>query len=155
MSAAPFDARLIVTRLKAQVQQLRLVGLGADYAAIRSLADFPVPCSYVLLATENGAPQPPGHAPAGQVARVRQMVEVVFGVATAVRNYREDRGDSLADELGVVVGATRGSLIGYVPPLPGARAIQWVSGRIEDYDASTALWVDIFKTQHAIGSATP
>lgn len=155
MSAAPFDAGLVVARLKAEVPQLRLVGRGADYAAIRSLADFPTPCAYVLLATETAAAKPPGHAPSGQVVHVRQMVEVVFGVATAIRNYREDRGDSLADELKQFVGDIRRSLIGYVPALQGARAIQWTSGRIEDYDASTALWVDIFKTQHAIGSATP
>ncbi len=155
MSAQPFDVRILQARLKQQVSQLRLVGLAADYAAITGLQDFPVPCSYVLLAAERGQPKPAGHAPAGQVAKVRQMTDVMFGVATAVRNYREDRGEQLADELRAIVGEVRAALIGYVPAVPGGRAIEFVSGELKDYDASTALWVDVFQTQHSIGNATP
>lgn len=155
MSAQPFDVRIIQARLKVEVPESRLIGLSADYAAVTSLADFLAPCGYVLLANERGEPKPPGHAPAGQVAHTRQMASARFGVAWAVRNYREDRGDQLADELRRIVGMGRAALIGFVPAVPGGRAIQWVSGQMQDYDASTALWVDVFETQHSIGSATP
>lgn len=155
MSAVPFDVRLIQARLQEQVPRLRLVGLGADYAAVAGLPDFPVPCSYVLLAAERGQPQPSGHAPPGQAVVMRQMTGAMFGVATAVRNYREQRGEQLADDLRTVVGEVRAALLGFVPPVRGARAIEFVSGELKDYDASTALWVDVFQTQHFIGNTTP
>ena len=152
MSAAPFDVSVIKARLLAQVSTLRTVGLSGDFAAVRSLADFPAPCAYVVLASERGIVKPTGHAPRGQQIKVRQVALVTFGVVLAVRNYREQRGEQLVDELATMLGATREALIGFVPDLDGARPCEFVAGDIQDYDASTALWVDVYQTQHSIGN---
>lgn len=152
MSAAPFDVSLIAARLRAQVAALRQVGLAADYAAVRSLADFPTPCAFVVLANERGILKPTGHAPRGQQIKVRQIAIATFGVVLAVRNYREQRGEQLADELTTILEATRTALIGFVPDLDGARPCEFVAGDLQDYDASTALWVDVYQTQHSIGN---
>lgn len=151
MSAAPFDVGLVQERLRALVPALRQVGGAADYAAVRALKDFPAPCAFVMLAREKGAANPPGHAPRGQQIAVRQTATVTFGVVHALRNYRERRGDQLRDELGEILAATRGALIGYVPDVDGARAIQWVQGDLSSYDAGTALWTEVYQTQHFIG----
>lgn len=154
MSAAPFDVRGIQARLKEQAKALRLVQGSADYMAIRSLQDFPAPCAYVVLAREKGIPNPPGHAMPGQQAAVRQVMVVTFAVVVAVRNYRDARGSAVADDLTAVLNATRGALIGWVPPgLKGARACQLLQGDIQDYDAATVLWADVYQTQHSIGGA--
>lgn len=152
MSAAPFDVGLIQARLSAQVPTLRTVGMAADYAAVRSLADFATPCAYIVLANERGIPHPPGHSPRGQQVKLRQIARATFGVVLAVRNYREQRGEQLVDELAAMLGATRLALIGFVPDLDGARPCEFVAGDLQDYDASTALWVDVYQTQHSIGN---
>ena len=152
MSTEPFDLRPIQERLRTTVPSLRSVQGAADYAAITGLRDFPVPCAYVVLAKEQGAPQPPGNAVRGQVMPVSQSVEVAFGVVLVVRNYREQRGDQVADELRQYIGLVRQALIGYVPDVQGARACQFIQGELLDYDASMALWVESYKTQHSIRS---
>lgn len=154
MSLQPYDTRLIQVRLRAEVQQLRLVGGRADYAAARSLKDYQAPCAYVVLAREKGArpPAPSGLPKPGAQLPVRQVVSVTFGVVVVVRNYREQYGDQISDELLEIVGAVRGALCGFVPDVPGAAPCQWIQGDIQDYSDATALWVDVYQTQHLIGS---
>ncbi len=152
MSASPFDTGLVINRLREQVPALRSVQGAADYAAITGLSDFPAPCAYVVLASESGEGQDAGYAPRGQMVPTSQMVKAAFGVVLVVRNYREQRGAQLKDEMNTMINAVRGALIGYVPDLPGARACQFVRGDLQDYDAATALWVDVYQTQHSIGS---
>ena len=152
MSNAPFDVGVIVARLESAVPALRAVGRAADYAAIRALPDFPAPCAYVILAAERAVSKPTGHAPRGQQISVRQVLEVNFGVALAVRNLREQQGEQVADELATFLAATRGALMGYVPDLDGARPCEFVGGDLQDYGAGTALWVDVYSTQHSIGN---
>ena len=152
MSTAPFDLTPIIGRLREQVPTLRAVQGAADYAAVASLQDFSAPCAYVVLVSEDSEPNPPGHAPRGRVAKLSQLLVVQFGVVLAVRNYREQRGAQLAEELKQMLGDVRRALLGYVPDVAGGRPCQLVSGRLQDYDASTALWVDVYQTQHSIGS---
>ncbi|MGO1072322.1 phage tail terminator protein [Lysobacter sp. CA199] len=152
MSAAPFDVGGIAERLRDLVPALRSVGLAGDLGAVRSIADFPAPCAYVLLASERGDPQPIGAAVRGQVIKVRQLAVVTFGVVIAARNYREQQGGQLSSEFVQLLGATRAAVMGYVPELSGARPIQWQEGRLLDYDAANGLWLDTFITQHFIGS---
>ncbi|MGH8039904.1 MAG: phage tail terminator protein [Stenotrophomonas sp.] len=153
MSAAPFDVRVVQDRLRTSVKALRSVEGSADFQSITSLQDFPAPCAYVVLAREKGQPNEPGHAPRGQMAEVRQIMVVTFAVVLAVRNYREQRGAQVADDLSSMLSATRGVLIGWVPDVRGARACQLLQGDIQDYDAGTALWADVYQTQHSIGGA--
>jgi hypothetical protein len=79
-------------------------------------------------------------------------VKVTFGTVIAVRNYREQQGAQVADELVQVLAATRAALMGFVPDVDGARACQFIRGDLQDYSAGTALWADVYETQHSIGN---
>ena len=146
MSADFFDVQLIVARLRERMPTLRLVGIAADYAAVSSLQDYPAPCAYVVLGRDRGQPLV-GQAQA-QFADVGQMMTDTFGVIFVARNYRADRGEQVTDDLSAIVTGGRRALRGFVPDLPAARACQLLGGNLEDYDASTALWIDAYQTQH-------
>lgn len=143
MTAAPFDADLVIQRLKAAVPTLQTVEGAAEYAAIRTLSDFRTPCAYVLLVRERGDGEPPK---AG-----RQRAMTTFGVVVAVQNYRDQVGGETMDEVIPLVGRIRSALIGWVPEIQGGRPCQWMQGDVLDYDNTTLLWSDVFQTQHFIG----
>ncbi|WP_171892408.1 hypothetical protein [Pseudomonas aeruginosa] len=145
---APFDHNLVIDRLREQVKALQHIGGAAELGAITQLRDFRTPAAYVLLAQETLSAKPAGHA--GGAAR--QMASVHFIVTLAVRNYRDNKGVSAADDLRPVLGQVRQALIGWTPPgLAGARDCQLVQGQVVDYDASILIWTDLYQTQHAIG----
>ncbi|UQY32651.1 hypothetical protein K8U54_12945 [Pseudomonas fulva] len=146
MSNAPLDTRLVIERLKL-LKDLEVVGTAADYAKVQGLTGFRTPSAYALLSRENAMANPSGN-PGG---RVKQMTEATFGVVVAVRNYRYSDADA-ADALGPILDAVRGQLIGWVPPLPGARGCQFVAGQVLDSNDSTLLWAEVYATQHSIGS---
>lgn len=152
MSLTPFDVSLVIDRLQAAVGKnaLRLVSGSADYASVDKLSDFAPPCAFVLLARERGIETASGSSLPGQQRRLPQRMEVTFGVVLAVRHYRQTRGHALRDELGAQLARVRGLLLGWTPPLPGARACQLLQGDLTDYDHSTALWIDVWRTQHVI-----
>jgi hypothetical protein len=154
VSAALFDIGIIRDRLRAVISatELRTIQGASDFAAVQALQDFPAPCAYVVLAQERGGESSTGYAPRGAVARTEQMLTVTFGVVLVARNYRDQRGEELAAALSRLVDLTRSALLGYVPDLPGARGCQFAEGELKDYDASTAVWVDVYTTQHSIGS---
>ena len=150
MSATPFDTGLILARLRAPLPgALRLVGGSADYASIDKLQDFPAPCAYVLLGRERGAQIASGQSLPGVQNAVAQMMAVTFGLVMAFRNYRLE-GQELRNELRDQVGAVRDRLLGWTPPVSGGRACELLQGDLVAYDAGTAVWTDVWRTQHAI-----
>lgn len=150
MSAAPFDIGLVIERIAAADTGLRSVQGSADYAQIKRLQDFPAPCGYVVLAQERPTQTKSGISMPGQQTPLAQMVQVTFGVITAVRNYRQMQGDALRNELREQIGAIRNTLLGWTPPVSGGRALQLHQGDLGDYDNAVALWIDVYRTQHAI-----
>lgn len=140
--SAPFDVALVVTRLKEQVTAAKVVGNAANYAAVKSLRDFPVPSLFVLRARESGDPHGAG----------RQRAQVVIGIAIVGRNYRDTAGAAATDDLNVLIKQVRDALIGWLPPVTGSRPVQWAQGDLLDYDDSTAVWMEVFQTQHFIGT---
>lgn len=152
MSFAPFDVQLVVARLKAQVTSLRLVGVAADYAAVKSLRDFTPPSAYVLLAQETFEPNPPGHGQRAQQVSLAQRGRVALGVVVAARNYREQAGAQLAGTLQQLLQDVRATLSGWVPDVPGARPLQLQRGDLLQYDDATALWCDVWTTQTFISA---
>lgn len=152
MTTAPFDVRPVVDRLRAAVPALRLVGLAADYATVKSLRDFTAPSAYVLLAQEAFEPTPTGHGERGQQRALNQRVEVHFGVVIAARNYREQAGAQMADDIQTLIGQTRTALMGWVPDAPGARPLQLAQGELLQYDDAIALWSDVWRTHTVLGS---
>lgn len=152
MSFAPFDVQPIADRLRAQVPELRVVGLAADYAAVKSLRDFTPPSAYVVLAQETFESNPPGHGKRGEQVALTQRGSVAVGVVVAARNYRQQQGGQLSAEMRALLDRVRGCLHGLVPDVSGARPLQLLRGDLLQYDDATALWCDVWKTQTSIGS---
>lgn len=138
----PFDTSLVQARLKAEVTALREVEGAAEYAAVKALRDFPAPCAYVLFASESGSGGPRGGRATG--------VSAEFGVALAVSNFRDRRGEQLQPELRTLLGLVRAALIGWTPAVPGVSAIAWRGGAVMDYDDATLLWVDAYECAHVL-----
>lgn len=153
MSTKPFDSGLLIERLTTRLVSadgLRLVGGAADFAAVRSLADFPAPCAYVVLASERAVQTKTGISERGKQNQLAQVMQVGIGIVMAFRNFRGLEGDELRDELRDRVGQVRNELLGWTPPVDGGRQLQLQSGDLEDYDANVALWSDKWLTQHTI-----
>lgn len=140
--SAPFSPALIIERLKAQVTGVKAIGTAANYAAVKGLRDFPVPSIFVLRPRESGDPHSAG----------RQRANVVIGIAIVGRNYRDGAGAAATDDLDQLISKVRDALIGWKPTVSGGRPIQWVQGDLLDYDDSTAVWMEVFQTQHFIGT---
>lgn len=153
MSALPFDVTAVQERLRRKVPGLRLVGGSADYASVSSLADYPAPCAYVLLATDDSEAVKSGMNLPGTHQPLMQLSAVKFGLVLAVRNHRQFQDNSTHDELRDFLGEIRSCLIGWVPNQPGARAIQHKAGGLSDYSAATALWTDVYTTQVVLKGA--
>jgi len=150
MSLGPFDPAPVIARIKASVGELRQVRGVSDYAAVTSLLDFTPPEAFVYTAAETGVETKSGMSLPGKQTPIAQQMQVVLGVVVVARNYREQRGDQLRDELLGFVGKVRAPLLGWTPPVNGGRALQLLRGDLADYDKSTALWVDYWTTQHII-----
>lgn len=143
MTSGPFSIQLVIDRLRAQVPDFQSIEGTAQYAAITSLREFRPDSAYVLLARERGDGEQPK---AG-----RQRVLATFGVVIAVRNYRDQVGGESIEAISPLIAQTRAALMGWIPPVNGGRACQWLQGDVLDFDDSTLLWSDVFQTQHFIG----
>lgn len=143
MTSGPFNIQRVIERLRAQVPDFQSVEGAAQYAAITSLGEFRQGSAYVLLARERSDGEQPK---AG-----RQRVLVTFGVVIAVRNYRDQVGGESIEAISPLIAQTRAALMGWIPPVSGGRACQWLQGDVLDFDDSTLLWSDVFQTQHFIG----
>lgn len=150
-----FPIQQIIDRLRSTVSTFRQVAGAADLAAVTNLSDFPTPCAYVLTAREVFEPAKTGYGTRGQQIPVQQASQVQFGVVLVVRNYREQRGAQVTDDLESMLTAERGALMGFIPDIGGARPCQLRQGEIKRYDQSTAMWVDLWQTQQMIGGNTP
>lgn len=157
MSAKPFDTRLVIARMQPLVatNALRKIGTRGDYANVRSLQDFPAPCAYVMLARERGQTTKTGASFPGRQSKLAQLMNANFGVVMAFRNHRGLEGDELRDELSDQIGEVRERILGWTPEVAGGRACQLVQGDLTDYDHATAIWTDVWNTQHIIQPENP
>jgi hypothetical protein len=152
VSFEPFDVQPVADRIKARVADLRLVGLAADYAAVKNLRDFTPPSVFVVLAQESFDAGKSGNGQRGEQVRTAQRGGVTLGVIIVGRNYREHAGAQLNASMNALIGAVRGVLAGWVPDVPGARPFELQRGDLLQYDDATALWCDVWKTQTFIGA---
>lgn len=152
MSFKPFDVQPVADRVRTLVTGLRLVGLAADYAAVKNLRDFNPPSVFVVLAQEVFQPNAPGNGQRGQQVATTQRGAVAVGVIVVGRNYREQHGAQLSASMSALIGQVRGALSGWVPDTPGSRPLQLQRGDLLQYDDATALWCDVWKTQTIIGA---
>ncbi len=132
------------------MRELRKIGGSADLAAVRQLGDHPAPCAYVLLGRERGEKTSSGISLPGKQTPLAQALSVTFGVVMAFRNVRQLQGDELRDELRDQVGAVRDRLLGWTPAVNGGRACELLQGDLTNFDASIALWTDVWRTQHIV-----
>ncbi|VFR34618.1 Phage protein [plant metagenome] len=140
---SPLDLSPLMALIRIGVPALRLVGGAADYATAKDLRGLGTPSAYVLMARESAQAVQPG-----KPARLgSQVIDVQFGVAIALRNYRDQAGAQMEKEVRQVVGGIRQVVLGWTPDVPGARMCGFVQGDVLDYDDSTLLWVDVFRTQ--------
>ncbi|MFC5525215.1 hypothetical protein ACFPPA_05610 [Rhodanobacter ginsengisoli] len=152
MSFAPFDVQPVANRIRTLVPDLRLVGLAADYAAVKSLRDFTPPSVFVVLAQEKFQENAPGHGQRGEQVKITQRGLVAVGVVIVGRNYREQHGAQLSGAMNTLIKNVRAQLSGWVPDVPGARPLQLQRGDLLQYDDATALWCDVWQTQTLIGA---
>ena len=145
MNFEPFDIGLIVAHLRAQVADLHEVGGAADYAAVQNIRDFPTPSAYVIFAEEQNTARVPASPGIGVQESVAQ-----FGVVLALRHYREARGEQMLPEALALIGQARCALIGHKPAARGARVLQWLSGKVLDYDAGVLLFADLYQIHYLL-----
>jgi hypothetical protein len=145
--SAPFDIKLVIDRLRAEVPELQSVEGVAEYGAVTSLRDFRSPSAFALLVRERADGEDP------KPGRGTQRLLVTFAVVLVVSNYRDTRGGEVVDEIKPLLGKTRAALMGWQPGVPGARPCRFIQGDVLDYDASTLLWTDVYQTQQIIGGA--
>lgn len=104
----------------------------------------------MIVAAERPEPTKTGMAMPGKQQPLPQVVPVGIGIVMACRNYRGLIGNELRSEMRRQVGAVRNVLLGWTPPVAGARPLQLISGDLDDYDTSVAVWIDKWHTQHII-----
>lgn len=129
----------IITRIKAQIQQFKLVGEAADFQAAAEANPTAGPAVFVFMATEAGQD-------VSLTGRARQRVDVTFTVVYAVKNVASVKGRGNAQALAPLKSATRTALIGWRPN--GAEAlVGFVSGQQLAFRQGWQWWADNFKTQ--------
>lgn len=142
MSNEPLDLLLIEQRIKDQVQQLELVGGGADFAAVEQLRNFRTPSIYVVTEKES--------IDINDEARHTYRVTSSFGVIIAVKHKGDKSGKKVMLDARPIIGKVREALIGWKPTERQFQAVAWLRGEVLDYDKDKLLWVDIFQTHYFI-----
>ena len=145
MNFEPFDTSVIVRRLQKEARSLHFIGSAADYAAVQELRGFRTPSAYVVFADEENT----GKVPT-TFCTTQLETAVQFGVVLALRNYQEQQGGQMGDEVRKLIGEVRAALIGFQPTGRGANVVTWQSGAVLDYDASVLLFADRYRVPHTL-----
>lgn len=144
-STAPFDLRLVLEQLKPLMpEHIHHLGSTAEYRSITelSLAGLPTPAVYVIPNAEVGHQN--------DIA-VRQMVTVTFGVVIIVQSYQYSPDNPQLNVSAPVIGKIREQLIGWVPPIKGAKETFFVRGDVLDYSNTYLAWLETYQTKVIMG----
>lgn len=116
---------------------LRQVGGAVEYGAALAGA-LPAPCVFVIVPGEDGqADSPNTHG--------IQPITRRYGIVQCVRNVRDAAGASASADLRAVRAWVLGQLLEWAPH-EAADPLQFVRGRLLDFDAGTLWWQDDFVT---------
>ncbi|QIM62985.1 hypothetical protein A1D29_10620 [Pasteurellaceae bacterium Orientalotternb1] len=144
-STAPFDLKLVIDQLKPLMpEHIKHIGSTAEYRSIThlSLAGLPTPAVYVV----------PNHEVGHQDGiATRQMMTVTFSVVVIVHSYQYSPDNPQLAISNPVIGKIRETLMGWVPPIKGARETHFVRGDVLDYSNSYLAWMETYKTSMLIG----
>lgn len=142
---APFDAGLVITRLRAAVPALREVaGCAESFAAFK--APGALPAAYVMLTEE-----------AIDSRRLTEQKEhgatAIVDVLIAVRNYTvQELGRSHVADVRVIAGAVRAALNGWRPTLPTGVRSETMRGfgraQVVHYDNAVLWWRERFSIEY-------
>ncbi|WP_373840487.1 hypothetical protein [Glaesserella sp.] len=146
-STSPFDLRLVIERLKSRMpDDIKHIGSTAEYRSISelSLSGLPTPAVYVVPNNEIGHQD--GVA-------IRQMVTVTFSVILIVQSYQYSHASPQLAVSSPVIGKIREALMGWVPPIRGAKETHFVRGDVLDYSNNYLVWMETYKTSMIMGIA--
>lgn len=144
-STAPFDLKLVIDRLKAELgEQVHHIGTTAEYRSVTNLsqAGLVTPALFVVPNSEIGHQN--------DIA-VRQMVTVSFSVVVIVQSYQYAADGSQLNVTNPIIGKIREALMGWIPPVKGAKETFFVRGDVLDYTNTYLAWMETYQTKCIMG----
>nr|DAI22382.1 MAG TPA: tail completion protein [Caudoviricetes sp.] len=145
MHYGPFDLKHVIDRLAPlKPEHIHMLGSTAEYRSIADLgmAGLVTPAVFVVPNSEIGHQN--------DIA-VRQMVTVSFSVIVIVQSYQYDSTDPQLAISNPVIGQIRAQLMGWRPPVLGAKETFFVRGDVLDYSNSYLAWMETYQTKIIIG----
>ncbi|HDR1218100.1 hypothetical protein QQW73_00350 [Pasteurella multocida] len=145
MQYGPFDLKHVLEQLKhLQPEHIHTLGSTAEYRSLSelSLAGLATPAVFVV---------PNGEVGHQNDIAVRQMVTVSFSVIVIVQSYQYSNEMPHFNVSNPVIGKIRERLMGWVPPVKGAKETFFVRGDIVDYTNSYLVWMETFQTKIIMG----
>lgn len=137
MAITLFDPQLVIARLQSQVAGFKTVSGSADIdAADKGLV--PAPAAFVLALTD----QPSRNEVATFVAQ-RNVTR--FGVAIAVQNLRDPRGEKAGADLRILRMAVIEAMLNWSPGA-GYDPCEFAGGRLLQLSDQVLWWQDEFLT---------
>lgn len=144
MAIVLFDPQWIITRLKAEVSGLKLIGGAADFVSAAEGVKQ-TPSAFVLPSSERA-----GSSSTGTMV-VSQNNNVRFGVVMAVQNLRDPRGEKAQADLLPIRTSIMNALHGWQPDYD-FDPIEFGGGRLLQLNDQVLWWQDEFVTAHFIRS---
>ena len=145
MQYGPFDIKHVIEQIKPlQPDHIHTLGSTAEYRSISdvSLAGLATPAVFVV---------PNGEVGMLNDVAIRQMVTVSFSVIVIVQSYQYNVETPHLSVSNPVIGKIREQLMGWRPPVPGAKETFFVRGDIVDYTNSYLVWMETYQTKIIIG----
>ena len=145
MQYGPFDLKHVIEQLRPlQPEHIHTLGSTAEYRSISelSLAGLATPAAFVVPNGEIGT--------LNDIA-VRQMVTVSFSVIVIVQSYQYNSEMPHLSVSNPVIGKIREQLMGWRPPVVGAKETFFVRGDIVDYNNSYLVWMETYQTKMIMG----
>ncbi|HHE3553069.1 hypothetical protein [Pasteurella multocida] len=145
MQYGPFDLKHVLEQLKPlQPEHIHTLGSTAEYRSLSelSMAGLATPAVFVV---------PNGEVSHQNDIAVRQMVTVSFSVIVIVQSYQYSNEMPHLSVSNPVIGKIREQLMGWVPPVKGAKETFFVRGDIVDYTNSYLVWMETYQTKIIMG----
>mgnify|MGYP001559781156 CR=1 FL=1 len=137
MAIVLFDPELIITRVDGQVAAFKTVQGSADFGAAAAGIMTP-PAAFVLPLSDRPAANE-------LTTQVSQRDVIRFGVAIAVTNLRDPRGQKAATDLRTLRIAVMTALLGW-QPASGYDPCEYGGGQLLQLNDQVLWWQDEFVT---------
>ena len=81
----------------------------------------------------------------------RQMVTVSFSVIVIVQSYQYNYINPQLNVTNPIIAQIREQLMGWIPPIKGAKETFFVRGEILNYTNSYLVWMETYQTKMIMG----